>query len=190
MLRHLHVFPERFKTTTLLDHEKPQHDQNSHGMLFPLFRRLVPKPVANNGSQLRDHQANERTFLSWNRMGLAFAAMSLALTRLDLIDNVFNPKYREEAPTAPTTSMQAVSGNHTNSAQFSMAGETSCLLGDRNDLVASRICQAISMWSFGYSVVRYVSVRRNLLLGRYVPAIWGPLLITCGSIAVFGITLK
>lgn len=159
-------------------------------MLFPLFRRLLPRPVANNGSQLRDHQANERTFLSWNRMGLAFAAMSLALTRLDLIDNVFNRKYRGEATTAPVTSMEVVSKNHKNTAQFSVAEHTSCLLGYRNDVVASRICQAISMWSFGYSIARYVSVRRSLLLGRYVPAIWGPLLITCGSLGVFGITLK
>ncbi|CAG7946648.1 unnamed protein product [Penicillium olsonii] len=160
-------------------------------MPFPLFRRLLPKPISNNGSQLRDHQANERTFLSWNRMGLAFAAMSLALTRLDIIDNVFNRKCREEATVSPTTFVQAVSrGKDINTAQFSVAEQTTRLLGGTDDLVASRICQAISMWSFGYSVTRYVTVRRNLLLGRYVPAIWGPLLITCGSLAFFGITLK
>ena len=159
-------------------------------MLFPLFRRLLPKPVSNNGSQLRDHQANERTFLSWNRMGLAFVAMSLALTRLDIIDNVFNRKCREEATEARTSIVQAVSrGKDIGTAQFSVAEQTR-LLGGTDDLLASRICQAISMWSFGYSIARYVTVRRNLLLGRYVPAIWGPLLITCGSLAVFGITLK
>lgn len=160
-------------------------------MLFPLFRRLLPKPVSNNGSQLRDHQANERTFLSWNRMGLAFAAMSLALARLDIIDNAFNRKCREEATAAPTTSVQAVSrGKDIDTAPISVAEQTTRLLGGTDDLVASRICQAISIWSFGYSVARYVSVRRNLLLGRYVPSIWGPLLITCGSLGIFGITLR
>lgn len=61
-------------------------------MPFSIFRRIlpksVPKPVTNTGSQLRDHQANERPFLSWIRMGLAFAAISHPL---GIIDDVFNP---------------------------------------------------------------------------------------------------
>lgn len=55
-----------------------------------LRQLLFPKAVLNNGSQLRDHLANERTFLSWTRMGLAFAAMALALGRLGMIDHVFS----------------------------------------------------------------------------------------------------
>ncbi|KAJ5770581.1 uncharacterized protein N7511_002632 [Penicillium nucicola] len=157
-----------------------------------IFRRLMPKSVANDGSQLRDHQANERTFLSWNRMGLAFAAMSLALARLDIIDNIFNRKSREENITAPKPSVQAVSpGKLSNGADVPVTEQgSSILIGNTSDRVASRICQAISIWSFGYSFARYVTTRRNLLQGRFVPAIWGPLFITCGSLGVFGITLK
>ncbi|KAJ5817134.1 hypothetical protein N7447_009367 [Penicillium robsamsonii] len=160
-------------------------------MNLPLFRRLLPKPVANNGSQLRDHQANERTFLSWSRMGLAFAAMSLALARLDIIDNIFNRRSRDGA-IAPTQSASraAIETKSPGQAHSQVTKETPVPLGYASDRVASRVCQAISIWSFGYSLARYVSVRRNLLQGRYVPSIWGPVLITCGSLTVFGMTLK
>lgn len=160
-------------------------------MHFLPLRRLLPKPVSNIGSQLRDHQANERTFLSWNRMGLAFVAMSLALARIDIIDNMFNRKSREEAVEALNPVLKdALLDNRPSTVQNSVAKETSVELGSVDDLAASRACQAISIWSFGYSFTRYISVRRNLLQGRYVPAIWGPLVITCGSLYVFGITLK
>lgn len=149
------------------------------------FRRLLPKAVANDGSQLRDHQANERTFLSWNRMGLAFAAMSLALARLDIIDNIFNRKSREEAFNASKPSVQNASSEKSHPGV-----DRPVLIGNSSDRVASRVCQAISIWSFGYSFARYMSTRQNLLQGRYVPAIWGPLFITCGSLGVFGMTLK
>ena len=43
-----------------------------------------------------------------------------------------------------------------------------------NNLVASRICQATSIWSFGYGIFRYLSVRKNLLQGHFVLVIWGP----------------
>ncbi|KAJ5295350.1 hypothetical protein PENANT_c001G11839 [Penicillium antarcticum] len=157
-----------------------------------IFRRLMPKSVANDGSQLRDHQANERTFLSWNRMGLAFAAMSLALARLDIIDNIFNRNSREEAINVPKSLTQAVSPAKPSNEAHCTATEKGplVLIGNTSDRVASRVCQAISMWSFGYSFVRYVTTRQNLLKGRFVPAIWGPLFITCGSLGVFGITLK
>ncbi|KAJ5467000.1 hypothetical protein N7475_004752 [Penicillium sp. IBT 31633x] len=160
-----------------------------------LFRRLLPKPVANNGSQLRDHQANERTFLSWTRMGLAFAAMSLALARLDFIDNVLRRKFRDEEVAAPKQPLQiGLMGNLPIGARIPVTEKvpekTPILLSHANDQLASRVCQAISIWSFGYSFARYISVRRNLLLGRFVPAIWGPFLITCGSLGVFTLTLK
>ncbi|KAJ5153872.1 uncharacterized protein N7500_009311 [Penicillium coprophilum] len=160
-------------------------------MSIPLFRRLLPKPVVNNGSQLRDHQANERTFLSWSRMGLAFAAMSLALARLDIIDNIFNRGSRGGAiaPTQPM-SLTAIESKSPDHAHLQETKESPVLLKYVNDRVASRVCQGISIWSFGYSLARYISVRRNLLQGRYVPSIWGPVLITCGSLTVFGMTLK
>ncbi|KAJ5973151.1 uncharacterized protein N7479_003069 [Penicillium vulpinum] len=152
-----------------------------------LFRRLWPQPVANNRSELRDHQANERTFLSWNRFGLAFAAMSLALTRLDIIDNIFNRKHRDETAVASIASLETNSEGKLPSRQTQ---NKSILLEYANDHVASRVCQAISIWSFGYSLARYTSTRRNLLLGRYVPSIWGPVIVTLGSLGVFGMTLK
>jgi hypothetical protein len=53
-------------------------------------------------------------------------------------------------------------------------------------ITAPRICQGISVWSFGYGLFRYVSVKRHLSSGMYVPATWGPVLLTVGSLAVFG----
>lgn len=152
-----------------------------------LFRRLLSQPVANKGSELRDHQANERTFLSWNRFGLAFAAMSLALARLDIIDNIFNRKHREETAAASKASLETKSEGTLSNRQTE---NTPILLEYANDHVASRVCQVISIWSFGYSLARYTSTRRNLLLGRYVPSIWGPIFVTLGSLGVFGMTLK
>ncbi|KAL4783838.1 hypothetical protein BJX76DRAFT_357623 [Aspergillus varians] len=139
-----------------------------------LFRRLLPKPVANTGSQLRDHQANERTFLSWTRMGLAFAAMGLAVGRLGLIEHLFSPdvgiisKSRDKTDTAPGP----------------------LRLKTSPDVLASRMCQVISVWSFGYGLSRYVSVRRNLAKNQFVPAIWGPVLMTVGTLGVIGVLIQ
>ncbi|CAG8291368.1 unnamed protein product [Penicillium salamii] len=152
-----------------------------------IFRRLLPQPVANKGSELRDHQANERTFLSWNRFGLAFAAMSLALARLDIIDNIFNRKHRDETAAASKASLDP---NTEGTVSNRQSGNSPILLQYANDHVASRVCQAISIWSFGYSLARYTSTRRNLLAGRYIPSIWGPVFVTIGSLGVFGMTLK
>jgi hypothetical protein len=59
-----------------------------------------------------------------------------------------------------------------------------------SDLVASQICQGISIWSLGYGIFRYLSVRNNMLQGRFVPAIWGPILVTCGTLGVLGTILQ
>lgn len=162
-------------------------------MRSTLFRRLLPKPVANAGSELRDHQANERTFLSWTRMGLAFAAMALALGRLDIIDHIFHPQgSHDERPsqTAQFFATKARAGaSHEQISQQNLPEQRSHPRTS-DELVASRICQGISIWSFGYGLFRYVSVRQNLLHGRFVPAIWGPTLMTVGSLAVFGTTLR
>lgn len=144
---------------------------------------LFPKPVLNNGSQLRDHLANERTFLSWTRMGLAFAAMALALGRLGMIDHVFN-KYNAqlsnnttnispETATKTKPTIRADKDNH-NKKSFSAGGQS--------DILASQLCWAISFGSFGYGIFRYLSVRRTLIQGRFVPAIWGPVLMTTCSL--------
>ncbi|KAL3468999.1 hypothetical protein BJX99DRAFT_252330 [Aspergillus californicus] len=137
---------------------------------MPFLRRLLPNPVANTGSQLRDHQANERTFLSWTRMGLAFAAMGLAVGRLGLIEHFFN------------------SQTSTSTATRTKPDETH--LSDNPDLIASRLCQGISVWSFGYGIMRYISVRRNLGKGQFVPSIWGPVVMTAGTMGVIGIIIQ
>jgi hypothetical protein len=58
------------------------------------------------------------------------------------------------------------------------------------DLLASRLCQAISVWSFGYGIFRYLSVRRNLARGQFVPAIWGPVVMTAGTLGVIGTIIQ
>ncbi|CRL28917.1 Protein of unknown function DUF202 [Penicillium camemberti] len=121
-----------------------------------IFRRLLSQPVANNGSELRDHQANERTFMSWN---LAASKTSSEANS----DGTLSNRQTENTPIVPEYA---------------------------NDHVASHVCQVISIWSFGYSLAQYTSTRRNLLLRRYVPSIWGPVFVTLGSLGMYGITLK
>ncbi|KAL4939185.1 hypothetical protein BDV06DRAFT_199355 [Aspergillus oleicola] len=147
------------------------------------FRRLLPKPVANNGSQLRDHQANERTFLSWTRMGLAFAAMGLAVGRLGLIEQFFNNTDRVSQKQTNIQSSEAKSESESES-------ESSPKLKTSPDILASRLCQVISIWSFGYGLGRYLSVRRNLGRGQFVPAVWGPVLMTAGTLGVVGVLAR
>lgn len=160
-------------------------------MITSLFRRLLPKPVANNGSQLRDHQANERTFLSWTRIGLAFAAMALALGRLNIIDYVFNPHLSIKlTEPSPEGRQFAIKTKGPSREQGLENVGTKFQPGNLDDLVASRICEAISVWSFGYGIFRYLSVRRNLLQGHFVPGIWGPILMTCGTLGVFGFSIQ
>lgn len=148
-----------------------------------LRQLLFPKPVLNNGSQLRDHLANERTFLSWTRMGLAFAAMALALGRLGMIDHVFS-KYSAQLSNSNTTSLlketkSAIAADQDNHDRKSLSALSA---GGQSDILASQLCWAISMGSFGYGILRYVSVRRTLIQGRFVPAIWGPVLMTTCSL--------
>jgi hypothetical protein len=161
-------------------------------MIPPLLRRILPKPAANTGSQLRDHQANERTFLSWTRLSLTFAAMALALSRLSVIDHLLQPHLNAEPPqsspegrqeTAPKrigTNSNASTGNH----------EAKSQLRYMNDHMAARICQAVGIWSSAYGIFRYLSVRQNLLQGRFVPATWGPVLVTCSTLGVLGVALR
>ena len=158
--------------------------------MIPLpFRYIIPKQIANTGSQLRDHQANERTFLSWTRIGLTFAAMALALSRLTIVDQIFNPHWSIELPQpspkgppqfAIRPSREPGAGNYRRKFQPRYI----------NDLVASQICQAISIFSLGYGTFRYLSVRKNLLHGRFVPAFWGPILVTCSTLTVLGAVLQ
>ncbi|KAJ5168810.1 uncharacterized protein N7482_004404 [Penicillium canariense] len=124
------------------------------------FRRLLPARIPNTGSQQRDHHANERTFLSWTRAGLGFAAMALALDRLDAIDRVLSstrglggfippdrhgvPSQQPEAPPQPakeaskSASTPTIPPSTVNRAMFA------------NAVSASRLCQLLGLWSLGY----------------------------------------
>ncbi|RHZ54866.1 uncharacterized protein CDV56_107638 [Aspergillus thermomutatus] len=158
-----------------------------------LWRRILPQRVANTGSQLRDHQANERTFLSWTRMGLGFAAMALALGRLDAIDRMLSSALS-------STKLNVVVIPENAGAGAARSGNSSSQLEEpqhsatpnhislylESGFSAATLCQAISVWSFGYGIFRYLSVRRNLLKGQFTPAIWGPAFMTCGCLGVFG----
>lgn len=149
---------------------------------------LRPESVANNGSQLRDHLANERTFLSWTRMGLAFAAMALGLGRLGIIDHVLNTQWNNTPKQYPNEA--AKSTRSSEERQNTDAHEPKFQLTGANDILAGKLCWVISSWSFGYGIFRYVSIRQTLLSGRFVPAIWGPVLMTLGSVGSLGILLQ
>ncbi|KAL3455731.1 hypothetical protein BJX64DRAFT_57906 [Aspergillus heterothallicus] len=174
-------------------------------MASSLIRRLFPKPVANTGSQLRDHQANERTFLSWTRMGLAFAAMGLAVGRLGLIEHIFSHPLAPSAPPAPlgvesdepadrrvSIPARGAESGSARSPRMDMQGRSQADETEKTspDLLASRLCQAISVWSFGYGIFRYLSVRRNLARGQFVPAVWGPVVMTVGTLGVMGVVIQ
>jgi uncharacterized membrane protein YidH (DUF202 family) len=130
--------------------------------------RILPKAVPNNGSTLRDHHANERTFLAWIRTGIGFAAMALALGRLEYIDRVM-------ASTLTPSQPQAV-----------LPPKPDIVAEVEKGITAPRICQAISMYAFTYGLFRYVSVQRQLVKGLYVPGVWGPVVLTVGSLGIFG----
>ncbi|KAJ5727221.1 hypothetical protein N7493_005041 [Penicillium malachiteum] len=157
------------------------------------LRRVIPARVANNGSQQRDHHANERTFLSWTRAGLGFAAMALALDRLEAIDRVLCSKFGL-GPHAPPQDQnvnqiqnQIQDNANRDSSNLSQAvPSVQTLLGPLAHVFsASRFCQVLGVWCLGYGFFRYWSMRRYLLVGQFVPAFWGPVFMTTGSFGAF-----
>ncbi|KAF3388773.1 hypothetical protein F1880_003632 [Penicillium rolfsii] len=165
-----------------------------------LLRRIIPKRIPNTSSQQRDHHANERTFLSWTRAGLGFAAMALALDRLEKIDQVLSSKLNLGALLSPQTHQHAQaqdqqltksSANKNKEASaptstlYYSAGSSPGALVMSESFSASRLCQLLGLWSLGYGFFRYWSMRRYLLQGQFVPAFWGPVLMTAGSFGAF-----
>lgn len=179
-------------------------------MVASVLRRLIPARVANTGSQQRDHHANERTFLSWTRAGLGFAAMALALDRLEAIDRVLCSKFglgplassipaQLEEMAANQKKLSQGQGQVPNQNQNQNQNQhqspdahsstttqgqhmSSQLLGT---VSPARLCQVLGVWSLGYGFFRYWSMRRYLLVGKFVPAFWGPVFMTCGSFGAF-----
>ncbi|KAJ5263503.1 hypothetical protein N7478_011108 [Penicillium angulare] len=170
-------------------------------MVASFLRRVIPARVANNGSQQRDHHANERTFLSWTRAGLGFAAMALALDRLEAIDRVLCSKFglgpidpahaQQNQPQVPAGISQ---GNRADDSSGiaalnlapALAPSTQASSGSLvPGIPASRLCQILGVWCLGYGFFRYWSMRRYLLVGKFVPAFWGPVFMTCGSFGAF-----
>ena len=137
-------------------------------MLSYLRQRLLPKSVANTSSQLRDHLTNERTSLAWARTGIAFAAMALALGRLDVFYHMLATAFRQNSITH-TLNLPDVADEPASSCK----------------LTPAEACHGVSVWSFGYGLFRYVTVKHNLMTGQFVPAMWGPVIVTAGSLAVF-----
>ncbi|KAJ6127184.1 hypothetical protein N7523_002796 [Penicillium sp. IBT 18751x] len=156
------------------------------------LRRLIPARVANTGSQQRDHHANERTFLSWTRAGLGFAAMALALDRLDAIDKLLTSKLgsalmvpqQAGAPSLPQEKPAVKDAKQVSDPKHSQLQT----MGPRmvsDAFSASRLCQLLGVWCLGYGFFRYWSMRRYLMIGQFVPAFWGPVFMTVGSFGAF-----
>ncbi len=178
-----------------------------------LLRRLRPTRIPNTSSQQRDHHANERTFLSWTRAGLGFAAMALALDRLDAIDRVLSSKLNLGGILSPQTQQQPEGpypasktkvkdkAGSKDASKSTATTSTSLLHWDSNPpspstslsktamlpnaISASRVCQLLGLWSLGYGFFRYWSMRRYLLKGQFVPAFWGPVFMSAGSLGAF-----
>lgn len=165
-----------------------------------LLRRLLPTRIQNTSSQQRDHHANERTFLSWTRAGLGFAAMALALDRLDKIDQVLSSKLNLGAILSPQTHVphaqdqqqskfanknKDASASASTSTLYSPVSGSVPLAFSSDSFSAGRLCQLLGLWSLGYGFFRYWSMRRYLLQGQFVPAFWGPVLMTAGSFGAF-----
>jgi hypothetical protein len=119
--------------------------------------------------------------------------MALALDRLDKIDQVLSSKLNLGAILSPQTHVQhsqdqqqAKSGNKNKDASTStLYAPSSNALTFANSFSASRLCQLLGLWSLGYGFFRYWSMRRYLLQGQFVPAFWGPVLMTAGSFGAF-----
>ncbi|KAJ5650701.1 uncharacterized protein N7484_004424 [Penicillium longicatenatum] len=173
-------------------------------MVASVLRRFIPARVANTGSQQRDHHANERTFLSWTRAGLGFAAMALALDRLEAIDRVLCSKFNlgplassipaqleEMAANQRNQGQGQVQNQSQNQNQSSEARSAASQTGQHmsshlmGGVSPARLCQVLGVWSLGYGFFRYWSMRRYLLVGKFVPAFWGPVFMTCGSFGAF-----
>ncbi|KAJ5267150.1 hypothetical protein N7478_009958 [Penicillium angulare] len=150
-------------------------------MITSFLRRLIPARVANNGSQQRDHHANERTFLSWTRAGLGFAAVGLAMDRIAAIDHVMAGRFGLGQAEPPAQIQQSTKEQQEQTLEPRSNPKTA-LGALSKHFTTSRICQLIGVWCLGYGFFRYWSIRRYLLRGEFVPAFWGPVFMTCGSL--------
>jgi hypothetical protein len=123
--------------------------------------------------------------------------MALALDRLDKIDQVLSSKLNLGAILSPQTHVphaqdqQQQSKSSANKNKDASTATSTLYFPGSNSLVslesfsASRLCQLLGLWSLGYGFFRYWSMRRYLLQGQFVPAFWGPVLMTAGSFGAF-----
>lgn len=121
-------------------------------------------------------------------MGLAFAAMALGLGCLGIIDHVLNTQWNNILKQSPNEAVKSTGSRE--ERQSTDAHGPKFQLTGANDILAGKLCWVISSWSFGYGIFRYVSIRQALLSGRFVPAIWGPVLMTLGSVGSLGVLLQ
>lgn len=137
--------------------------------------------------------------------------MALALDRLDSIDRVISAKIpsleaallqsssassrpaeasgarlRTDAGTPSSVHDSRSSPSLESSSKVAPSSSSPrSVFGFSESVSASRLCQLLGLWSLGYGFFRYVSMRQYLLRGQFVPALWGPVLMTAGSFGAF-----
>ncbi|CAD7958604.1 unnamed protein product [Amoebophrya sp. A120] len=155
--------------------------------------------VENTGSVARDHLANERTFLAWAKVGLAFTAAGTALfsayhTERELADRVskysLENKKQDQQKTSTNTDVPEKSQQELLST--STQRNRSSAASSRNARKEKITLASGLLWANGgllllYSLYRYLSVQRALLKGQFILAKRGLFAVTfCTAVCTGG----
>ncbi|KAH7024285.1 hypothetical protein B0J12DRAFT_585445 [Macrophomina phaseolina] len=124
-----------------------------------LLARLRTPVYANTGSVARDHLASERTFLAWQRTGLGFIALGIAIERFSQLDL--------------TELLASQTQKRDNSNDGRVAGSSSKHGFRESSTVLVGALLGTGTGSIAYGTSRYFENMRLLERGLFKPAFWG-----------------